>query len=213
MAPRVAPGGRSIPAHRRDDLISPHDHPHQPAGRRRDPECPDHRTTCCVTPTRYPDRAALIDGPTGRVITFAELQRADPPVRRWPGGARLRPGRHARADGAEHPRVRDRLPRRRRRRRHGHHDQPDLRRRRGPLPAPGRRRLDADHDRDVRRDGDAQAIEGTDIDRGADARRRRGHGQRASSCSATRSSRCRSTSPTTSWCSPTRRAPPGCRRA
>ena len=125
----------------------------------------------------YPDRAALIDGPSGRTYTFAELRDRDPPIRRRAGGARLQARRHARTDGTQPARVRDRLPRRRRGRRHGDHDQPDLRRRGGALPAPGRRRIDAGHDRHVRRDGEG-GDRGHERHRGADARRRRGHRQR-----------------------------------
>ena len=54
------------------------------------------------------DKPALIDGPSGRVVTFAELGRQHPRARRRAGRARLRQGRHARGLHAQRPRVRDR---------------------------------------------------------------------------------------------------------
>ena len=86
------------------------------------------------------DKPALIDGPTGRTITYAELDGAIRVAGRRPGRARLRAGRVPRADGAQLPRVRRRLPRRRAGRRRDHHDQPDVHRTRGPPPARSTRR-------------------------------------------------------------------------
>ena len=40
----------------------------------------------------YPDRAALIDGPSGRTYTFAELRERGPPIRRRARGTRLQHG-------------------------------------------------------------------------------------------------------------------------
>ena len=80
---------------------------------------PDGRRRC---PTGPPSST----GPTGRTYTYGQLSGPHPLVRRRPRRARLRPRRRARAHGAEHPRVRGRLPRRRGGRGGRHHRQPDL---------------------------------------------------------------------------------------
>ena len=57
------------------------------------------------------DKPALIDGPTGRKITFAELDGATRALAAGLAGTRLRPRRRARHLHAQPARVRGRVPR------------------------------------------------------------------------------------------------------
>ena len=91
------------------------------------------------------DKPALIDGPSGRTLTYGGLLQG---IRALAGGLVARgfePGQAAGAALPEHPRVRRGLPRGRVRRRRRHDDQPDVRRTRDPPPAPRRRRPAARH--------------------------------------------------------------------
>ena len=181
-----------------------------PSARRRDPRHRHHgvRARACRRSTPTDSRSSTAERP---LITFAQLGDA---IHRFAGG--LRRAASARATCwrcvAEHPGVRRRLPRRRRRRWHGH-----ARSTRRTAPRRSAFQLnDAGASMLVTIGMFLETAQGGD--RGhrrhgpLDVRRAEGD-TGAPSSSASRSSRCPSTPPSTSWCSPTPRARRACPRA
>ena len=98
------------------------------------------------------DKPALIDGPSGRTITFARAGRRDQAGRSGPGRPWILQGRRHGHLFAEHPGVRDRVPRHRAGRRHRHHREPAVHDRRAHLPAEGLGRSIHRDDPDVPRE-------------------------------------------------------------
>ena len=161
----------------------------------------------------FPDRPALIDGPSGRTYTFAQLRDM---VHRFAGGlagARVRAGPHAgarwrptcpstRSCSTASPSPAARSPRSTR---------PTAPRRCGsscstPVPrCSSRSGMFAETAK--------AAIEGTPITEVLTLDHATRHGQRARPARRADRAGARRRRTTTSSCSPTRRAPPGCRRA
>ena len=90
-------------------------------------------------PQELGDKPALIDGPSGRTVTYAELDQATRALAAGLAARGFGPGDCALRLHAEPARVRDRVPRRRARRRQGLDRQPALHRSRAPAPARGLR--------------------------------------------------------------------------
>ena len=119
------------------------------------------------------DKPALIDGPSGRTLTYAALKHA---VRALAGGLVARgfaPGETLAILAPNLPEYADRLPRGRVRRRRGDHHQPDVHRARGPPPARRRRRPAAGDRGAVPRHGHGRR---RGHERRGDLRHRRGRG-------------------------------------
>ena len=191
----------------------PHDPP-QPVARRRDPRPVSLVDYVLARADELADKPALIDGPSGRTLTYGALDAGRPRARRRAASpAASSPATTLAIMAPEHPRVRRGLPRRRVRRRRGHHDQPDVHRARGPPPARRRRRRAAGDRGAVPRDRASAAAEGTAVeeifvigeaDGAASAHRAVRRAARRAGARRPRrdASRC-----------PTRRAPPGVTRA
>ena len=181
------------------------------------PEIPDVdlATFTLARAAELGDKPALIDGPTGRTISFAEFAPAGRRARRRARRSRHRQGRRGRDLHAQPPRVRGDLPGRPARERDEHDREPALHRARARPPAHRLRREDAVHDRAVPRHG-----AGRRRARGhrRHRRRRRGRGRRADPRRPPRrggraaGDRHRP-GDATSRSSPTRAARPACRRA
>ena len=65
--------------------------PHQPVGRCHHPRGRPHAVRARARERRGATTPAIIDGPTGRVVTYAQLDDQRPPPRRRPPGGRARP--------------------------------------------------------------------------------------------------------------------------
>ena len=120
------------------------------------------------------DKPALIDGPSGRTLSYGELAEGIAALAAGLAGRGLREGRRARRLHAERARVRGRLPRRRVGRRQVHDREPALHRQRARPSAQRLGRADADHRAAVPRRRARGRRAGRD--RGPGLRARRGRG-------------------------------------